>query len=358
MRSISFARRVLAHVALVVFGLSVALGIGELAARITWNPTPVPASAAARPTGDLPVLRTLAEFARPNVRGVMANGTSYRTNSRGVRGPDYAVPAPPSVFRIVVVGDSVTVGVNVEEEDAYPARLAALLVGRRGPQRPEVINLGMAGLNARQVMDRLEAIGLPYEPDLVIYGWTMNDIWGPEYRSFERPQGSGEQYRAVYERYSRSPSYLLRVLWPRWVSFNELFRPSPLSYVAELRHNYFDNPAAWDAFVAQLDRLAALAARRQACAVVFLHTSLTRLNIFHPLRAIYDRVADAARARGLTAVPSLAFFLGQDERALQVSVVDPHPNRAGHALLAAALVQGLDGLPERCWRPAGERRRP
>jgi hypothetical protein len=33
-----------------------------------------------------------------------------------------------------------------------------------------------------------------------------------------------------------------------------------------------------------------------------------------------------------------------------VSLVDPHPNTDAHALLAEALWDGLEALPERCWR--------
>lgn len=348
----SLARRALGNAALVVLGLVAALAIAELVARLTWRPTPPAPQAARAPHPELPVLRTLMQLARPNARGVMPNGTYYRTNSLGVRGPEYERPAVPGVIRIVVVGDSVTMGAGVEEEDTYAARLGAALAARHAGQRFEVINAGLAGLDVAQVVGRLEKVGLPYDPDLIVYGWTMNDITGPAYRMFQRPRSAYHLYHAVYERFATSRSYLLRVLWPHWVSFRELVAPGTQSYLAELRYNYFDNTAAWERFAAQLDRLAEIGRSHDACVVVLIHTALARLTALHPLRSIYDRVAAAARARGLHPVQSLPAFIGRDERAVTVSVYDGHPNRAGHELLAQVLLEAIEDLPAECrrWR--------
>jgi lysophospholipase L1-like esterase len=345
---VGLLRRALANVALVAFGLAVALGLCELVARLTWRPPPRPSSGIARPPEDLPVLRTLMQLAPRNVRGVLPNGAYYRTNSLGVRGPEYDRPAPPGVFRIVTVGDSVTMGAGVEEQDTYSAQLAATLAARHPGHRFEVINAGLAGLDIVQIVGRLENVGLPYDPNLVVYGWTMNDITGPTYHEFARPRATYALYHAVYDRFAGSRSYLLRMLWPRWISFRELVAPDPASYTAELRYNYFDNREAWDRFAAQLDRLAEIGRERGICVVVFIHTSLVRLNAFHPLRSIYERVGEAAEARGLHAIQSLSALVGRNEASLRVSYYDWHPNRAGHALLAQALADGIDALPAEC----------
>jgi lysophospholipase L1-like esterase len=345
-------RRALGNLALVAFGVLVAFAIGELTARLTWRPPPDPPRAATADRPELPVLKTLMQLARPNTRGVMPNRTYYRTNSRGVRGPEYARPAPPGVFRIVIAGDSITMGAGVEEEDTYAARLEAALAARHPDRRFEVINAGLAGLDIEQVVGRLEKVGLPYAPDLVVYGWTMNDITGPDYRELERPRIVNNMYETIYQRHAHSRWYLLRVLWPHWVSLRELVDPSPLSYLAELRHNYFDNPAAWGRFTAQLDRLAAIGQSRGICVVVLIHTALARLTAFHPMSTIYERVAEAARERGMYPVQSLPRFVGRAEAAVRVHAADSHPNRLGHQLLADALLEGIEDLPDDCrrWR--------
>jgi lysophospholipase L1-like esterase len=333
-----------------VIGFGTALAIGEVIARISWRPPAPPGPPPVRHTDGLQEIRGIAAFAKPNARGVMLNGTYYRTNSLGVRGPEYDLRPPSGVFRIVIVGDSVTMGVFVEEGDVYPARLEAALNARKGSYRYEVVNLGLAGANIQQIVRRLEQIGLRYDPDLIIYGWTVNDITGAGYEEFRQPELHALTILQRYDRFRDSPSYLLRALWPSWVSLSELIAPHPRSYLAELRYNYFENTAAMEHFSSHLDRLAQIGASRDVCAVVFIHTHLRQLNVFHPLRPIYDHVADTVRARGLLAVPSFPVFRGEDERALSISIIDSHPNPAGHQLLARALLEGLDALPEECFR--------
>ena len=66
------------------------------------------------------------------------------------------------------------------------------------------------------------------------------------------------------------------------------------------------------------------------------------------LRSIYERIGEAAEARGLHAIQSLSALVGRNEASLRVSYYDWHPNRAGHALLAQALADGIDALPAEC----------
>jgi len=124
------------------------------------------------PPGDLPELRTLWDIATPNVHGI-SRGHFYRANSAGFRGPEYSETPRPGVFRIVIAGDSVTMGAGVTEEGPYPARVEAMLNAPHGDARYEVLNLGLSGLNIRYVVQRLETIGLRFRPDLVVYGFTV-----------------------------------------------------------------------------------------------------------------------------------------------------------------------------------------
>jgi lysophospholipase L1-like esterase len=252
----------------------------------------------------------------------------------------------------VIGGDSVTMGSGVAEEDAYPARVERALNARHADRRYEVLNLGLIGIDIHQAIDRIEELGLRFAPDVVVYGCTLNDIKGPAYRKSMELWPQLLQTSAQ-SRFATSPSYLLRVGWPLWVSARELIAARRGSLLFEQRDNYFANPPAWDHFCAGLDRLAAATRARDIPGVVFVHTSLEFLNLFHPYRAIYARIAEAAQARGLVAIPSFPALRGHDAVSLWVGPGDAHPNATAHALLAGALVDGLVALePHRVARDA------
>ncbi len=325
--------------------LVIVLGLAELGARVierAEREARVQRKAEASRTEDgKPIFESMLEISRPNVEGIH-NGVPFRTNSVGVRGPELAIDAAPGVTRILVVGDSVTMGSGVVEEDAYTMQLAALL-----ERRVEPINGGLSGLNAPAVMDRLERLDQVYTPDLLVYGFTINDIEGP---AFDK----GESAAAVARLWARaaqhddSPSALVRQLWPRWVMLQERLSPTlgtgPNAYVS----NYLENPRAWAAIEASLDRLARTAGDR--CAVVLIHTHLKDLGEReHVYLPVYAKVEAAARARGLHAIPTFPAFAHRRAQPLWVSFLDPHPNREGHALLAEKLAEGLEALPPTCW---------
>jgi lysophospholipase L1-like esterase len=322
-------RRLLALSALILAGIAAALVVGEMVARLAM---------------DRPARQPLA---------VRPEGIVYRKNSLGFRGREYAEHPAAGTFRIVV-GDSIVLGAGVAEENTYSSLLETELQRTSSGTKYEVLNLGVPGFHIRAVMRRLETLGLRLEPDLVVYGWTVNDIEGPAYRTFATPELTS-RHVAEALRFANSPSYLLRVLRPRWVSLRDAFYARPGSYLYDLRHNYFDNERAWSDFVAGLDRFSAAVRDRGICGHVVIHADLNQLNFLHPLTAIYGRVAVAAGERGLTVTDSFPYFRGHDPKSLHVAPFNPHPNATGHRILTRALLDGLQSLPSRCWEQAERR---
>jgi lysophospholipase L1-like esterase len=339
--------RISTRVALVAASVLVTFAALECGLRLA-TPTRAALPTAAAPPAGLRLLRTLGDFASPNARGHMAGGATYRTNAAGFRGRDYAQPKPSGVFRIAVIGDSVTMGSGVAEEDTYAARIERALNDPPGPVTYEVLNLGLAGLNATNVVERLALVGLAYDPDLIVYGYTLNDIEGPAYRVSRSPENHlmGDLTR---EQWNRNRLYVTTFLRTHLYSLEELVWPPKGSYVWELDDNYFNNPPALAALDQAFGRLEGIARERGVCVVVLQHTSLWFLHGFHPFRRHHEVVAKLALAHGFTNKDSLAHFLGRDGLSLWVNPADPHPNGEGHALLAAAALEALHDLPARCW---------
>ena len=329
----------LGRIALALAGSAVGLGLAEAAVRVLW-PDRAPPDAAA-----LPVLHTQLELVLPNQRA-MHEGVLHRTNRLGLRGPDYPARPAPSVFRILLGGDSIAMGHGVPEEDRYSDRLVPLLDAARPGERHEVVNTALSGLDAQGVMQRIDTMLTNYGAHALVYGFCLNDIEGPDYQR-RAPAWDAESVWAGFQesqRAARSRLWALLAAW-RW----RLTLPEP-GVDEEVRYNYLENPAAWQTFTSQLDRLATIARERGVCSVLFLQPQLAQLDDRHPYLDIYARVGDAARQRGIHVIDAFPAFRGRFASWYWVGPFDPHPNAAGHAILARALAGGLLALPESCWR--------
>jgi lysophospholipase L1-like esterase len=326
--------RLLTATALSMGAVVIALLCLELAVR--WLVPDLPA------TESDPSITVLRE---PNV-DVSFSGIGFRTNSLGFRGPDYAAHPEQGVRRLVVTGDSFVMGWGVAEGDTYVARLERLLNDQPGFARHQVINAGLLDINIAGAMERLATAADAYSPDLVVYGATLNDIVGPRYQRTYRPL-VGLAVALRYGKYEQSRSRLLRFLWPRWVALEQRFSPS-IDYTHALHHNYFENVAAWDDFVAGLDEFASIAAARGLCAHVLIHTNLNDLDSDHAFLDIYRRIERASIDRGLSVTASFPYFEGRRPLDVKISLSDAHPNREGHAVLSRALFDGLRSLPSEC----------
>jgi lysophospholipase L1-like esterase len=293
------------------------------------------------------VLRSIFELGRKNVRGIH-KGLPFRTNRAGFRGGEYTKEPAAGVFRIVVGGDSVTMGSGVLEEEAYPARLEQRLNREAGGKRYEVLNLGLSGLNTRWVVNRIETIGLAHHPHLIVYGYTLNDIEGPAYVSTIEPSMVREKRRR-YRRFVDSPSHLLRAVWPRWLALSERLVKPPGTLEYDVHYNYFENPVAWEAVSQGLDRLAERATESGVCVHLLIHTGTAQLNRLNAFLPASEKVEAAAKERGFSVTQTFPYFQGHDPSALRLSFADTHPNAAGHELIRDALYDGLRALPDRCW---------
>jgi len=116
----------------------------------------------------------------PNSIGYFQRGIVARTNSLGQRDVEHSLKKPASVYRVLVIGDSFTVGTNVEQEEAYPKVIEELL-NKRTRRKVEVINTGVGGWDPFEYAQYYEYYGRAFEPDLVVVGFFVgNDTYSPK----------------------------------------------------------------------------------------------------------------------------------------------------------------------------------
>jgi len=101
---------------------------------------------------------------------------SVRINSKGHRGPEVGAKAPGEL-RLLALGDSFTLGVQVEEEQTFSALLGAKLTASLG--RPvRIINAGVDGFGTEQAMQMAERLDAHYDVDgAILLFFTGNDFW-------------------------------------------------------------------------------------------------------------------------------------------------------------------------------------
>lgn len=99
-------------------------------------------------------------------------GVVYTINSRGFRSPEFAVEKG-TTFRIVAMGESSTMGLELGDGDTWPSQLQRLLAG--GDRPVEVINAGIGASSSPHHLAMLRHELLGYQPDLILYYGGRND---------------------------------------------------------------------------------------------------------------------------------------------------------------------------------------
>ncbi len=126
------------------------------------------------------VLRT--DFMRTNVVGASGGYANFperlrpTLNSLGYRDVEHAKEKPPGTIRILVLGDSMTFGHAIADDEIWPRRLAELV----GP-RVEIIAMAHNGWSTADQLHALRRGGLEYDPDLVVVGVVDNDLQPPSW---------------------------------------------------------------------------------------------------------------------------------------------------------------------------------
>jgi len=103
--------------------------------------------------------------------------TSYTISSLGFRDREFAIPKPPGVFRILMLGDSFTEGDGVELADTFSKQLERKLQSVYGAGRIEVVDAGVGSYSPLLEYLSLTHTGLKLQPDLVILNYDLSDAF-------------------------------------------------------------------------------------------------------------------------------------------------------------------------------------
>ena len=173
---LSLRKRIAFATVLIVLSGTVALTLAEIVVRL-FAPQPL-AGVMFSEDPDF------GFWLRPNLRDKAFQSEPgcppYRvtTNRRGYRmAGELAPEKPQGVTRVLVMGDSFSFGVGVDNADVWPAQLEKLLNAGNPATRYEVVNASCPGWGTENELAFWRKRGGALQPDLVIVSFYRNDLW-------------------------------------------------------------------------------------------------------------------------------------------------------------------------------------
>jgi hypothetical protein len=322
----------------VVFALSLALSLlaSELFVR-RWIGSPLPERE------PLCLVR-----AHPTRGWEMVPGSTHYTyhhrvlvNSLGLRGPEPG-SRRPGEQRVLFLGDSLTYGQGVADDETVPGALEAALRARGGDW--SVVNGGLRAYGTAQELALLDELGLRLGPDVVILGWYWNDVnERPIEATYAEFRDKGEFYFDTEDRLEGWSGLVWRAKevarrCALVMLAHDLLRPKGGLYAPHVHE------AGLRRFADQCASLRAQCERLGALGVVVVFPDSQRILGGEATRDYEERAAAAARAAGLVVIEVLPALVPLHARGGRLPVLpfdghyDAEANRAMGAFLAEHLL--------------------
>ena len=151
---------------------------------------------------------------RPNLDAFRVEGRcwdrdvafTFSTNSAGFRGK--ALRPEGKRVRVLALGDSITFGLGVEDDETWPEQLETSLNAGRDVAQYEVINTGVPGYTSFQGMRLLDKRGFGFGPAVVVACFGQNDCDSWEVRT-DIEKAIDEEQAAKEKEQSTSDFFLL-----------------------------------------------------------------------------------------------------------------------------------------------------
>lgn len=289
-------------------------------------------------------------------------------NAQGVRDDEPIGPKRPGERRVIVLGDSIVLAVQVDAHETFCHRLEQRLNARGDGVHYRVINAGVQGYGPMEEARFFEAIASRFDPDLVLIAtFVANDAVEALDRAWrlDDSRSAAVEARAEAERRLRRivrRSMVLQIVNQRIEQVAERLQParqpSPdrrlLSYAAPLRG---DIARGFDEAARAARRISTAAAAGGAKTAVVLvparfqldaadfariRGDVTRFGFTIDPDAASRRFEQAYRPLGLPVLDLLTPFRASPDPLAIFFQRTVHLTPAGHAVAAEALAQFID----------------
>ena len=153
------------NVLLVVISIFTTLALLEISLRV-FAPqdliVPMPAMA------DSELIYRLPANTKSYLKGTSVRWFHLETNSLGLRDSEHDLQKPPGAFRVLLLGDSMSMAEGVELPETYIKQFEKKANEQALTKKVETINAAIRGYGNDQEVVLFERIGMQFQPDLVI----------------------------------------------------------------------------------------------------------------------------------------------------------------------------------------------
>lgn len=356
----SHRRHLGARVLLTLFGIFAGLVIGELAVRLFGL----------GPDVNVIYRHNYRLSENPVLQYELLPGSrdgDFRINEAGLRSRAFRVEKEAEVFRILLIGDSIAYGFGVEQNETFSVQFEDLhsMYWPDAQGRVEILNLGVAGYNIDQIVENLLVRGLQFDPDLIVYGFCLNDPMTYSFE-FEALKVQLSQAKASYREglmgkrgYLLSMSRLFLLAKYAWTSAHDQgsdqskLEDKQWTAIADDSYDRFfsrvyEDVSALNRLGSGLDQLKQIAREVDVPVVTVIFPLFHHLDAYR-LEQLHGKVQEMHLEREMRVYDLLRLFGNLHDSQGRVYVHNVlHPNRLGHRLAALYVLLKLmkdDMLP-------------
>lgn len=273
-------------------------------------------------------------------------------NSLGFRGAELPAKRLPGEFRILVLGDSITIADYLPEEDTYPAQLEHLLSKLPRLEKVRIVNAGIGNIGIQEAREILEESIEQVQPDLVLVGFYLNDSrppWGFSGEIGDRGWLRRRSllvetiFRNLEEQQWADEKNELRFGWIEkretlnWQSSREDF--SQLVQAARFDWGAAWEDSSWQVVQNELRQIKALASRRKVPVALVVFPVIYQVQADFLDNRPQEHLAEIAKAEDVVFIDLLSVL--RDQRDTDLFYDHCHPTAAGFKFIAEKISHSL-----------------
>ncbi len=264
---------------------------------------------------------------------------NVQLNSWWFRDREMEIEKPAGVYRIAIIGDSITYGQGVAEKDRFPNLLEDYLNEGQRNDRYEVLNFGWLGSETIDHVNILKNTVFKMNPDFVLLQWYINDVEGNDKSGRPEPVSLIPIDSVDSLLYHESAFYYLLNL--EWQDLVQSIRPST-TYDGYLFQRFGD-PESQESreYAERLREFIGLCRDRHIPSGLVLFPAVTPgLKESYPFRYLHERVVAVCAQETVPCIDLLDTFAQYEEyKTLWVNRFDNHPSPLAHRLAAKKIME-------------------